>query len=98
EWQAALGDTPLTAEELALLAEAKRPLVRLRGRWVTVDPGLVQRLRRRRPRPLAVTEALAAALSGSIEIEGERVAIDTAGPLDELLARLRTAAAGEREA
>ncbi|WP_307804042.1 DEAD/DEAH box helicase [Micromonospora echinofusca] len=37
-WEVALGDQPLTAEELAALAEAKTPLVRLRGQWVELDP------------------------------------------------------------
>ncbi|TCB96446.1 DEAD/DEAH box helicase [Micromonospora zingiberis] len=37
-WELALGDQPLTAEELAHLAELKTPLVRLRGRWVELDP------------------------------------------------------------
>ncbi|MBG6099827.1 non-specific serine/threonine protein kinase [Micromonospora vinacea] len=38
-WEIALGDQPLSAEELATLAEMKTPLVRLRGRWVELDPG-----------------------------------------------------------
>ncbi|MEV0002992.1 DEAD/DEAH box helicase [Micromonospora sp. NPDC050980] len=37
-WEVALGDQPLTAEELAALADLKSPLVRLRGRWVELDP------------------------------------------------------------
>ncbi|WP_433311425.1 SNF2-related protein [Micromonospora sp. CA-269861] len=37
-WEIALGDQPLSAEELAALAEMKTPLVRLRGRWVELDP------------------------------------------------------------
>ncbi|WP_320066824.1 SNF2-related protein [Micromonospora sp. RTGN7] len=38
-WEVALGDEPISAEELAALAELKTPLVRLRGRWVELDPG-----------------------------------------------------------
>ncbi|MEU7928113.1 DEAD/DEAH box helicase [Micromonospora sp. NPDC049107] len=38
-WEIALGDQPLSAEELAALTELKTPLVRLRGRWVELDPG-----------------------------------------------------------
>ncbi|TQJ24345.1 non-specific serine/threonine protein kinase [Micromonospora sp. A202] len=38
-WEVALGDHPLSADELATLAELKTPLVRLRGRWVELDPG-----------------------------------------------------------
>jgi SNF2-related domain/SNF2 Helicase protein/Helicase conserved C-terminal domain len=36
-WQAALGDQPLTAGELAELAAARGTLVRLRGYWVEAD-------------------------------------------------------------
>lgn len=88
-WQAALGGEALTEEELVQLAEAKRPLVRLRGRWVTVDPALVERLRRRRPRRLGSTEALAAALTGEIELDGERVEFCADGPLATLTGRLQ---------
>ncbi|MFC8848122.1 SNF2-related protein [Micromonospora sp. NPDC057141] len=38
-WEVSLGDEPISAEELAALAELKTPLVRLRGRWVELDPG-----------------------------------------------------------
>ncbi|WBB67098.1 DEAD/DEAH box helicase [Micromonospora sp. WMMD812] len=37
-WEVALGDQPLSADELASLAALKTPLVRLRGRWVELDP------------------------------------------------------------
>ncbi|MDR1188312.1 MAG: DEAD/DEAH box helicase, partial [Bifidobacteriaceae bacterium] len=43
DWRLALGDDPLTAEELALLAEAKTPLVRMRGEWVAFDPDRLAR-------------------------------------------------------
>ncbi|MGB3687073.1 MAG: DEAD/DEAH box helicase [Ornithinimicrobium sp.] len=43
DWQLALGDEVLTADELAALAATKEPLVRLRGQWVTVDPEQVRR-------------------------------------------------------
>ncbi|MFF5217544.1 SNF2-related protein [Micromonospora sp. NPDC000442] len=37
-WELALGDEPLTEDELTRLAALKTPLVRLRGRWVELDP------------------------------------------------------------
>ncbi|WDZ84561.1 DEAD/DEAH box helicase [Micromonospora cathayae] len=37
-WELALGDQPLTADELTELARRKTPLVRLRGQWVELDP------------------------------------------------------------
>ena len=86
-WEVALGGEALTAEEMATLAEAKRPLVRLRGRWVTVDPALLERLRRP-PRRLTAAAALAAGLMGEIEIDGEMVAFRAEGPLAVLIERL----------
>jgi SNF2 family DNA or RNA helicase len=37
DWQAALGDAPLTREELEALARLKAPLVKVRGQWVQVS-------------------------------------------------------------
>jgi hypothetical protein len=42
-WQLAVGDDTLTEEEIAALAQAKAPLVRLRGQWVAVDPDQLKR-------------------------------------------------------
>jgi len=36
-WDVALGDAPLTLDELRQLARQKRPLVQMQGRWVRVD-------------------------------------------------------------
>jgi superfamily II DNA or RNA helicase len=96
-WEVALGAETLSAEEMAALADATRPLVRLRGRWVTVDPALLERLRRRRPRRLTALSALAAALAGEIVIDGERVDFRGEGPLADLAARL-AGLGGEGEA
>ncbi len=86
-WEVALGGEALTAEEVDALAEAKRPLVRLRGQWVTVDPTLLDRLKRR-PRRQSTAAALAAALAGEIDIDGERVAFRGEGALGVLSERL----------
>ena len=42
-WQLAVGDDTLTEEEIAALAAAKAPLVRLRGQWVAVDTDQLKR-------------------------------------------------------
>jgi len=42
-WDLAVGDDTLTQDEIAMLAETKAPLVRLRGQWVTVDPEQLRR-------------------------------------------------------
>ncbi len=42
-WQLSVGDSVLTEEDMAALAEAKSPLVRLRGQWVAADPEQLRR-------------------------------------------------------
>jgi SNF2 family DNA or RNA helicase len=42
-WRLAVGDDTLTDEEIAALAAAKAPLVRLRGQWVAVDHDQLKR-------------------------------------------------------
>jgi hypothetical protein len=37
-WQLAIGDEVLSEEELEALADAKSPLVRVRGQWISADP------------------------------------------------------------
>ena len=49
EWRGSIAGQTLTAAELHELAEAKRPIVRVRGRWVVADPRLAERLAGRRP-------------------------------------------------
>ena len=85
-WRATLDGEQLTDEELAVLAHAKRPVVRLRGRWVRADPERLALLRKRRT--IGAGAALAAALGGTIEVDGERVGADVVGPLADLAARL----------
>jgi SNF2 family DNA or RNA helicase len=42
-WELAVGDDALTEDEIAVLAETKAPLIRLRGQWVAVDPEQLRR-------------------------------------------------------
>ncbi len=88
DWQLALGDTPLTTAEMDALAEAHRPVVRLRDQWVLVDPALAAKARDRALKPLTPIDALGAALSGTAEIDGERVDVLTDGWLTALRERL----------
>ena len=83
-WQLTLGGALLNADEIAVLAEAKRPLIRLRGRWVVLDPALLDRLRRPPRTKMRTREALGAVLTGSAEIDGETVPVAAEGPLADL--------------
>ncbi|MFI1369935.1 DEAD/DEAH box helicase [Streptomyces griseochromogenes] len=87
-WWFALGGRELSREELDRLAEAKRPLVRLRDRWVLVDPHEADRARARQDRSITPVEALAAALTGSAELDGRRVEVRPTGWLEGLRERL----------
>ncbi|MEV0679204.1 DEAD/DEAH box helicase [Actinosynnema sp. NPDC050436] len=88
DWQLALGDDPLTPEELDRLAEAHRPVVRLRDRWTLVDPELARRARERALKPVTAIDALGAALTGVAEVDGEQVPVAATGWPDELRAKL----------
>ncbi|MGX1887413.1 SNF2-related protein [Streptomyces sp. NPDC055287] len=88
-WQLSLGGEPLTEAEMDALAEARRPLIRLRDQWVVADPKLVARARRRRMEPLTPMEALSAALTGEVERDGETLRCAAAGALGDLVARIR---------
>ncbi|MEU3698860.1 SNF2-related protein [Streptomyces griseoviridis] len=94
-WQLALGGDPLTEAEMDRLAEAHRPVVRLRDRWVLVDPALVRRARKRDLGLLDPVDALSVALTGTAEVDGETVEAVPAGALaalrDRLTAGLRPA-------
>jgi hypothetical protein len=87
-WQLTLDGALLDADEIAALAEAKRPLIRLRGRWVMLDPALLERLRRPPRTRMRVSEALGAVLAGSAEIDGETVTVVAEGPLADLADRI----------
>ncbi|MFJ5278921.1 DEAD/DEAH box helicase [Streptomyces parvulus] len=87
-WTFALGDERLTREELDRLAEADRPLVRLRDQWVLVDPGEVHRARARQDRKVQPVDALAAVLTGSTDVGGQRVEVRPTGWLAGLRERL----------
>ncbi|RMI27500.1 DEAD/DEAH box helicase, partial [Streptomyces triticirhizae] len=87
-WRFTVGDVPLTRAELDRLAEAGRPLVRLREQWVLLDPEALARARRRQDTKVTVGQALNAVLTGDTEVDGERVAARATGWLAELRERL----------
>ncbi|MER5554384.1 DEAD/DEAH box helicase [Streptomyces sp. NPDC002793] len=88
DWQLSLGDDRLTEAEMDTLAEAHRPVVRLRDQWVVVDPALVRKARKRELGLLDPVDALAVALTGSAEVDGEQVEAVPAGALAVLRARI----------
>jgi hypothetical protein len=89
EWQAVLGDRPLSAAELASLERAaalKRPLVRLRGQWSLVDAAAVAGLLRLAGQrgEASGTDLLRSALGlGQLDLppELELAGVEASGPL-----------------
>ena len=89
-FEASLDGQQLSRADLDALVEAKRPLVRLRGRWVVANPALVEQVRQRRARSLSHGEALAAALVGRVEAgDGTSVEVRAEGAVADLVTRLQ---------
>ncbi|MEU6684022.1 DEAD/DEAH box helicase [Streptomyces sp. NPDC046832] len=87
-WSFALGGRRLDREELDRLAEAKRPIVRLRDQWVLIDPQEARLAGSRQDGKVTPVDALGAALTGCVEVEGRRVGVRPTGWLAELRERL----------
>ncbi|MFB8028397.1 MULTISPECIES: DEAD/DEAH box helicase [unclassified Streptomyces] len=88
DWRFALGDRELSREELDRLAEAGRPLVRLRDQWVLIDPEDAGRARETRDRTVTPIDALGAVLTGTADVGGRRVQVAATGWLEQLRARI----------
>ncbi len=67
-WQLALHGDPLTQEEMDRLASAAGPILKLRGSWTVVDPALARKARKRLVRTVKPAEAIASALTGSVQV------------------------------
>ncbi|NLG28900.1 MAG: DEAD/DEAH box helicase, partial [Chloroflexi bacterium] len=99
DWELALGDEPLTREEFERLAALKTPLVRVRGRWVLLQPDQVEAAiafweRQRQQNALQLRDALGLMLGTQTEIDGLDV---TEVELDPVLQGLKDALTrGER--
>ncbi|EWM14137.1 DEAD/DEAH box helicase [Kutzneria sp. 744] len=94
DWQVALGDDPLTKDELEQLAQAHRPIVRLREQWQLVDADLARRVRQRELTPLNPLAALGLALTGTAEIDGEQIEVVADGWLATVRDRIADAEGG----
>jgi len=68
-WQLALGGDPLTEQEMDALARASSPMLKLRGGWTVVDPAIARKARKRLIRTVPAAQAVAAALTGVVEVD-----------------------------
>jgi hypothetical protein len=98
DWEAVIGDEPLTARELTALAKQKAPLVLFRGAWVAVDPselGDIQRRLAGGASSLTTREAIQAVLAGETREGGLSVAVTASGVVAGLVEQLRDGGAKE---
>jgi superfamily II DNA or RNA helicase len=101
DWEAVIGDEPLTARELNALARQKAPLVRFRGAWVAIDPRELPEIQKRLASgasKLGAREAIQAVLAGETRQDGLSVAVTGSGVVAELVEKLRNGAARELSA
>ena len=90
-WQAAIGELPLTQQDLTDLAAAKQGLVRIRGQWVEADAEQIAAalafLTGHGGGAMSTTEVLRTALDPEATVAGLPVtAVHADGPLGDLLA------------
>ncbi|APW59843.1 DEAD/DEAH box helicase [Paludisphaera borealis] len=99
-WEVALGDETLTLSELKALAKLKTPLVKVRGRWVELNPEEIQAAlaywTAKGETSITAREAVHMALGaakppGSLDFEG----VKASGWLADLLAQLEGASGFE---
>ena len=89
DWEVALGDQTLSAQDLMALARLKTPLVRVRGQWVLLDADEIKEAAarlKRRGEQATVRDLVRLALGGGDDRDIEGIAAE--GWIDDLLARL----------
>ncbi|WP_406864858.1 DEAD/DEAH box helicase [Streptomyces sp. HUAS MG47] len=97
DWRFTVGGLELDRSEIDRIAEAGRPLVRLRDQWVLIDPEEVRRARDSRDRKVTPVDALGAVLTGSVEVDGRRVDVAASGGLAALRDRIADPEGGAQE-
>ncbi|WP_433358848.1 SNF2-related protein [Streptosporangium sp. CA-115845] len=88
-WQLTVDGDGLTDAEMDTLATAGRALVHLRGRWLLVTAQTARRAAGRDLGMLPAAEALTAALTGSLTVDGDLVACEPTDALADLVEFLR---------
>ncbi len=95
EWQLSLHGDELTVEEMDDLARTTSPIIRLRDNWVAVDSGVIKRARKRLIRTVTPVQALAATLTGVVDVEDVPYEAVVGASLLGVRERLLTVATGE---
>jgi superfamily II DNA or RNA helicase len=96
DWRLALGPDPLTDDEMAGLAAASTPVIKLRNNWMVIDPALARQARltlaKHKDKPIAPVVALRAALTGEIDFDSATVEVHAGATLEKVRDRIVDAA------
>jgi superfamily II DNA or RNA helicase len=95
EWQLSLHGEELTDDEMDDLARATSPIIKLRDNWVAVDSAVIKRARKRLIRTITPVQALAATLTGVVDVEEVPYEAVVGASLLVVRDRLREAGTGE---
>jgi SNF2 family DNA or RNA helicase len=68
-WQIAVHGEALTEAEMDELAGSAKPILKLRGNWTVIDPAIAAKARRRLVRTVKPAEAIAATLTGVVQLD-----------------------------
>lgn len=90
DWRVTVGGERLTEAQLNELSTSGSGLIKLRDGWFLADETDLGTLQRPGSRHLSAIDALRATISGTMEVDGETVEIDTAGWLNDVRHRLTT--------
>jgi SNF2 family DNA or RNA helicase len=95
EWQLSLHGEELTDAEMDELARTTSPIIKLRDNWVAVDSAVIKRARKRLIRTITPVQALAATLTGVVDVEEVPYEAVVGASLLKVRDRVRDAATGE---
>ncbi len=95
EWQLSLHGEELTEDEMDELARTTSPIIKLRDNWVAVDSAVIKRARKRLIRTVTPVQALAATLTGVVDIEDAPYEAVVGASLLAVRDRVREASTGE---
>lgn len=93
-WQVALGDAEISPEEFRAIAALQQPLVRWRGEWMAVDPEQLQKMKTlfegaQSTGQMDRSQALAAALTGTVQVDGGEIEVVAEGEIARLIDGLK---------
>ncbi|HEU4812359.1 MAG TPA: DEAD/DEAH box helicase, partial [Nocardioides sp.] len=94
-WRIALHGEPLTEEEMDQLAASAAPVLKLRGSWTVIDPAIARKARKRLVRTVKPAQAVAATLTGVVQVEDLEEQVIVGASLLKVRDRLLTAATRE---